>query len=87
MQDVSEERKREESTSPWAAFLRLWLVLLFSYFTIKFLFNLAVLGWIDLRPVAFKELLVLPLGQSVVFWTVTRARRTRGASAKPETTR
>jgi hypothetical protein len=61
--------------SSWGAFLRLWVVMLFSYLTIKFLFNLFVLGWIDLRRAAFQELLFLPLGQSVVFWMVTRRSR------------
>ena len=63
--------------SSWAAFLRLWFVLFFSYAGVRLLFNMAVLGWIDLRPVAFLDLLVLPLGQSIVFWIVTRQRRAR----------
>jgi hypothetical protein len=66
---------RRVKARSWAAFLRLWFVLLFSYFAIKFIFNLAVMGWIDLRPVAFKELLILPLGQSVMVWLITRRRR------------
>jgi len=60
----------------WGAFLRLWFVMAFSYFFLKFIFNLAVLGWIDIRRVAFEELAILPLGQSVVLWVVTRRRRT-----------
>lgn len=61
--------------SAWAAFLRLWLVMAFSFVLIKLLFNFVVLGWVDLRSNAFKELLVLPLGQSIVFWIITRRRR------------
>lgn len=64
--------------SGWRAFLRLWLVMAFSFLLIKLLFNFVVLGWVDLRSTAFKELLVLPLGQSIVFWVITRRRRTSG---------
>jgi hypothetical protein len=67
--------------SRWA-FLRLWFVLFFSYFGVKFIFNLGLMGYIDLRPVAFSELVLVPLGQSVVFWLVTRRSR-RGAAAAP----
>jgi len=58
-----------------AAFVRLWFLLFFSYATIKFAINLMVLGAIDLRPIAFWELLLLPLGQGAVFWLITRRRR------------
>lgn len=58
----------------WAAFVRLWFVLAFAYFTIKLSFNLVVRGWIDLRPQAFWELAVLPLVQSLVLWIVARRR-------------
>jgi hypothetical protein len=47
----------------------------FSFSLIKIAFNLLILGWVDLRPAAFQEMLVLPLGQSVVFWIVTRRSR------------
>ena len=63
--------------SSWRRFVRLWFVLGFAYFLTKFLFNMAVMGWIDLRPVAFLELALVPLGQSVVFWLVTRRARRR----------
>jgi hypothetical protein len=56
-------------------FLRLWFVLGFAYFMLKFLFNLAFMGWIDVRPVAFYELALVPLGQTVVLWFVTRRAR------------
>lgn len=57
------------------AFLRLWFVLSFAFVLTKLLFNLVVLGWIDLRPTAFLEWLLLPLGQSIVFWAITRRSR------------
>ena len=69
-----------------AVFLRLWFVLFFSYLTIKCLFNLIVLGWVDIRLAAFQELLILPLGQSLVFWLVTRRRRRADAAAPPPPT-
>jgi hypothetical protein len=65
----------ENSERSWTAFLRLWLVLLLSYSTLKFVFNVVVAGYIDMRPVAFWELLALPFGQAIVFWLVTRVRR------------
>ena len=61
-------------SSGWGAFLRLWLVMAFSYVLVKILFNFAVVGWVDLRLVAFKELLMVPLGQTLVFWFITRGR-------------
>lgn len=70
----------------WGAFLRLWFVMAFSYFLLKFLFNLTVLGWIDLRRVAFEELALLPLGQSIVLWTVTRRGRAVRESTTPMAT-
>ncbi|MBI4516406.1 MAG: hypothetical protein HY699_11395 [Deltaproteobacteria bacterium] len=65
------------------AFLRLWFVLFFSYLLIKFVFNLIVLDWIDLRRAALQELLVLPLGQSVVFWLITWRRRAATTAPPP----
>jgi hypothetical protein len=63
-------------------FLRLWLLCLFSLGLLKVLFDLLIFGWIDLRPVALLELLLLPLGQSVVFWLVG-ARRQRAPESPP----
>jgi len=57
------------------AFVRLWFLLFFSYFGVKLVFTLGVMGYIDLRPVAFYELLLVPLGQAVVLWLVTRRGR------------
>ena len=65
----------KQSPSSWRSFLRLWFVLGFAYFLLKFLFNLGVMGWIDIRPAAFLELALVPLGQSVVLWMVTRRAR------------
>jgi hypothetical protein len=56
-------------------FLRLWLLVFLSYSALKFIFNLLVMGWIDLRWTALLELLCLPLGQTLVFWVVTRRVR------------
>ena len=70
------------SPSSRRSFLRLWFVLGFAYFLLKFLFNLGVMGWIDVRPTAFWELALVPLGQSVVLWMVTRRAR-RGAEGAP----
>lgn len=57
------------------SFLRLWLVLFFAYSLVKFFFNLAFLGYIDLTRPTFLEIGFVPLGQSVVLWLVTRRRR------------
>ncbi len=70
--------------SSWSAFIRLWFVMFFSFFLLKFVFNLAVLGWIDIRPSFALELLLVPLGQSIVFWFVTRrARKADSGAAAP----
>ena len=57
-----------------AAFLRLWFVLLFAYVLVRFLFNLIVLGYVDARWTQVPELLVVPLGQSIVFWFISHKR-------------
>jgi len=70
--------------SSWKKFLRLWFVLGFAYFALRLIFNLSVMGWIDVRPVAFLDLTVVPLGQAAVLWMVTRrARQTVGAGEDP----
>ena len=71
-EETSEVRN---SHSAVGRFLRLWLVLFFSYALLKVLFNLLLWGWIDLRPTALYELLFLPLGQTVVLWVVIRGWR------------
>jgi hypothetical protein len=63
----------------WAGFLRLWLLLFFSYAILKLLSDLIGPGYIDLREVALVQLVAVPFGQAVVFWLVTwRARATGG---------
>ena len=64
-----------------AKLLRLWVVLLLAYLGTKFVLNLALFGWIDVRPAAAWELLIIPVGQALVLWVVSE--RARGA-AKPE---
>lgn len=63
-----------------ATFLRLWAVLLFAYALLRVAFNLVVFRWIDIRPVVLLDLAVIPLGQAMVFWFVTRRGRRANAS-------
>jgi hypothetical protein len=72
--------------SSLTAFIRLWAVMLFTYFTVKFVFNLGILGYIDLTRAAFLELGFVPLGQSALYWIVTRRQRSQAGlqAAKPE---
>jgi len=56
-------------------FFKLWFFMFFTYLTIKVIFNLIFFGWIDLRRVALLELLILPLGQSIAFWAITRIHK------------
>ena len=58
--------------------------MIFSYFLVKFIFNLVVFGWIDLRNIAFLELALLPLGQSILFWLVTRRLGQRTVLIQPD---
>jgi hypothetical protein len=64
-----------------AAFLRLWLLMVFSYVPLKVLYDLIGPGYIDLREVALVQLIALPTGQAIVFWLVTWRARPRGADA------
>ncbi len=68
-------RMHQPAPSSWTQFLRLWFILGFAYFLLRFLFNMAVMGWIDIRPSAFLDLVVVPLGQTIVLWVVTRRAR------------
>ena len=72
--------------SRWV-FPRLWFLLFFSYVGLKFAFNLAVMGYVDLRPAAFSELLLVPLGQSLILWLVTRRGRQSLTRTHPTGTR
>ncbi len=77
---TSAERVERQPRSSLGRFLRLWFVLGFAYFTAKLLFNLAVMGWIwIIGRDALLEIVFVPLGQSVVFWMVTRRARRRAA--------
>jgi hypothetical protein len=48
--------------------------LLFAYVLVRFLFNLIVLGFVDARWEQVPEMFVVPLGQSIVFWLISRRR-------------
>ena len=56
----------------WKKFLVLWFFLFITFLAMKIVFNLLVYGWIDLRQGAILEVLVLPLGQSLLFWFAYR---------------
>jgi hypothetical protein len=59
---------------PWGALLRLWLVLFLSYFALKFVFNLTMVGFIDLRPVFLWEALAVSFGQALVIRLIAARR-------------
>jgi hypothetical protein len=59
----------------WGAFLRLWVVLAFSFVTVKLLVDLLHPGYIDLRRSALIQLVAVPTGQAVVYWLVARRGR------------
>jgi hypothetical protein len=69
-----------------AAFARLWAAMLFTYSTVKFVFNLVVLGYLDLTHAAALELVIVPLGQAVLFWLITRRTRRSSDEAIAATT-
>jgi hypothetical protein len=80
MDATTEARVERRPQSSLGRFLRLWFVLGFAYFAAKLLFNLAVMGWIwVIRLDALLEIVLVPLGQSIVFWIVTRSARRRAA--------
>ena len=62
----------------FAQFLRVWFLLTFSYVFLKLAFDIVVSGWIDLRRASLLQLIVLPLGQSIVYWVVAHGA-TRGS--------
>jgi len=64
-----------------AKFLRLWIVLLLAYLCTKVVVNLALFGWIDVRPAAAWELLTIPAVQALVLWVVSERPR---AARPPE---
>lgn len=64
----------------WAGFLRLWLLLFFSYVVLKLLLDLSIAGYVDLRRVALVGDVALPFGQAVICWLVTRRARAERAT-------
>jgi len=67
-----------------AQLFRLWLVLLVAYVSAKGILNLALFGWIDVRPVAAWELITVPAAQALVLWVISerpRGRRPTGGVA------
>jgi hypothetical protein len=63
----------------WGSFWRLWLVMATSFVAAKLVLDLAFFDWVDLRPGALLQLPLLPAVQAVVFWAITRRRRTSGS--------
>lgn len=53
-------------------FLRLWLLLAFSYALVRFLYNLAVRGFVDIGARVLDELVYIPLLEAAVFWHLVR---------------
>lgn len=70
MNDASTDR-----TAGWGALLRLWVVLAFSFVTVKLLVDLINPGYIDLRSSALVQLVAVPTGQALVYWVVARRGR------------
>jgi hypothetical protein len=56
-------------------FLKVWFFMFFTFLITKFLCNLVIYDVIDLRRVAILEVLLVPLGQSVVFWLLVKTLR------------
>ena len=67
-------------TTSWRSFLRLWMLLFFSYVLLKLLLDLAVGGYIDLRTVALTQDIGVPFGQALIYWIVTRRARAERAA-------
>ena len=61
-----------------ANLLRLWVVLLLAYVSAKLVLNLTLFGWIDVRPAAAWELLVIPAVQALVLWVISERPRSPG---------
>jgi hypothetical protein len=47
-------------------FVRLWLVLAFSYALLRLLTDLLVSGYVDVRTATLAEYAIVPLGQTIV---------------------
>jgi hypothetical protein len=58
-------------------FVRLWLLLAFSYALVRFLFNLGVRGFVDVSARVLDELVYVPLLEAAIFWQLVRWRARR----------
>ncbi len=58
--------------SRWKKFLVLWVFLFVTFLAMKVIYNLWFYGWIDLRKGAILEVLILPMGQAILFWFAYR---------------
>ena len=63
-------------------FVRLWLLLAFSYALVRFLFNLGVRGFVDVSPRVVDELIYVPLLQAAIFWQLVQWRTRRATSSR-----
>jgi hypothetical protein len=68
--------------SPLVTLLKIWVFMFISYLAILLAFNWIYFGWIDLRSATLVQILVMPTGQSLAFWLLTRRSR-RGAAESP----
>jgi hypothetical protein len=61
--------------------VKIWIFMLLSYLTIVLAFNWWFFGWIDLRSATLMQILIIPAGQALAFWFLTRPmRRSRSGS-------
>ena len=60
--------------------LKIWVFMLLSYIAILVAFNWAYFGWIDVRNATLIQILVIPTGQALAFWLLTRRSRKRAAN-------
>ena len=67
--------KAQPTNTASGEFLRLWVILVFSYTGAKLLFDQVVMGYFDARPRSLAGLLLIPTMQALVFWIVSRRQR------------
>jgi len=67
--------------SPLLTLLKIWVFMFISYLAILLAFNWAYFGWIDLRSATLIQILVMPTGQALAFWLLTRRSRRRAAES------
>ena len=72
---AEKDATRNPAAGPISTFLRLYLALTLFYVFPKFLYDLLVRGWIDFDWVVSPWPLILPLGQAIVFWLLSRRWR------------